>query len=212
MTVNPGNRVREIINATRNISPPPSTDQTRESSLVDLSLAAPGIRVDLRYATENNFLGHILYDGKTALLQEPVTESLTRVQILLSSQGLGLIVYDAYRPWWVTKVFWDVMPIDSRTFLADPALGSKHNRGCAVDVGLIESGTGKILPMPSAFDEFSERAFVSYSKGTDEERANRDLLISTMGQESFSVISAEWWHFDHDLWPKYPILNEPVPK
>ena len=204
-------RIQLLISAAQDAVAPLDGSAKRASALVDIRNYAPDIQIDLKYATGDNFLGYPLYTGTTALLQDPVASSLANVQMNLKAGGMGLIVYDAYRPWWVTKVFWDAMPVEARTFLANPESGSRHNRGCAVDLGLTDLASGSILDMPSGFDEFTERAYVSYEGGSDEARRNRDTLIEAMTRESFDVYSAEWWHYDHITWSEFQILNEPVP-
>lgn len=117
------------------------------------------------------------------------------------------MVYDGYRPWTITKLFWEVVSAEQRIFVADPAKGSKHNRGCAVDLSIFDLNTGNAIPMPSGYDEFTERASPNYEGGTEEERKNRDLLRSLMESEGFIVNPKEWWHFDYKDWEKYPIYD-----
>lgn len=179
------------------------------SDLVELVKLDPTIRLDIRYATTNNFAGQKVYTQARAFLQRPAAEALVRVHRKLEAQGLGLLVFDGYRPWSVTKIFWDITPPDKRNFVANPRSGSKHNRGCAVDLTLFDRKTGKALPMPSEYDEFSDRAYVDYAGGTDEERRNRDLLRAVMEAEGFAVVPHEWWHFDYKDWRRYRIENVP---
>jgi D-alanyl-D-alanine dipeptidase len=120
---------------------------------------------------------------------------------------LGIVIFDGYRPWSITKLFWEVVPEDRRKFVADPAKGSKHNRGCAVDMGVYNLKTGELIPMPSGYDEFTERASPDYSGGTDQERANRDMLRKLMEAEGFTVNPNEWWHFDYKDWQEYAIYD-----
>jgi D-alanyl-D-alanine dipeptidase len=143
-----------------------------------------------------------------AYLQRPAAEALKRVHDRLSEHGYGLLIYDAYRPWHVTKMFWDATPEKYHNFVADPAKGSRHNRGCAVDLTLYDLKTGKPVEMVSGYDEFSDRAFPDYPGGTSRQRWHRDLLRRAMQAEGFSVYEAEWWHFDYKDWQKYPILNK----
>lgn len=188
--------------------PPRDPDATAEIDLVEVTAIEPTIRVELGYATTENFLGEPVYpEGALALLQRPAAEALGRVQAALAPRGLGLVVYDAYRPWSVTKLFWDRTPPEKRAFVANPRRGSRHNRGCAVDVGLLDLATGRKLPMPSAWDDFSERAHPDWEGGRPVERANRDLLRAAMEAEGFTVYENEWWHFDHEDWRDYPILD-----
>ncbi|GIU82289.1 MAG: D-alanyl-D-alanine dipeptidase [Acidobacteria bacterium] len=188
---------------------PPKEENKREADLVELIKLDKTIKLDIRYATSNNFVGRAVYSEARAFLQRPAAEALVRVHRKLKKMGLGLVIFDAYRPWSVTKLFWEVTPPEKRNFVADPAKGSKHNRGCAVDLSLYDLKTGKLLPMPSEYDEFTERASPSYQGGTQEERRNRDLLIKVMQEEGFTVNPYEWWHFDYKDWQEYAIYDIP---
>jgi D-alanyl-D-alanine dipeptidase len=168
--------------------------------------------LDIRYAGTNNFVGEKFYSQARAFAQRPAAEALVRVQKKLNAEGFGLLVHDAYRPWYVTKMFYDATPEDMKIFVADPAKGSRHNRGAAVDVSLYDLETGNPVRMPSGYDEFSPRAFPEYPGGTSVERWQRDLLRRTMESEGFTVYEFEWWHFDYQDWQKYPILNIPFEK
>lgn len=179
----------------------------RTPDLVELTRLDPTLRLDVRYATANNFVARAVYAEARAFLQRPAAEALVRVQRGLAPRGLGLVVFDGYRPWRVTKVFWDLTPQDKKQFVANPEKGSKHNRGCAVDLSLVELATGRPLAMPSDFDELTERAHVDWKGGEDAARANRDLLRAAMEAEEFSVYSAEWWHYDWKDWREYPVLD-----
>jgi D-alanyl-D-alanine dipeptidase len=175
--------------------------------LVELVRLDPTIKLDIRYATTNNFLGAPVYTQARAFLQRPAAEALLRAHRELHAQGYGLLIHDGYRPWYVTKIFWDATPDDKKIFVADPAEGSKHNRGCAVDLSLYDLKTGKEVTMPSGYDEMTDRAFVDYAGGTPEERARRAVLRRAMEKQDFQVNSKEWWHFDYKDWKQYPILN-----
>ncbi|MBX7221768.1 MAG: M15 family metallopeptidase [Blastocatellia bacterium] len=189
--------------------PPQEAGPFRTPELVELVQLDATLKLDIRYARKDNFLGRPVYAEARAFLQKPAAEALVRVQNSLKKQGLGLVVFDGYRPWAVTKVFWDAMPADKKIFVADPAKGSKHNRGCAIDLTLCDLNTGKPLPMPSGYDETSERAYPTYPGGTKAERTNRDILRQAMEAEGFKVYEYEWWHFDYKDWKEYPILNIP---
>jgi D-alanyl-D-alanine dipeptidase len=175
--------------------------------LVELITLDKSIKLDIRYATSNNFVGRPVYNEARAFLQRPAAEALVRVNQQLRKKGLGVVIFDGYRPWTVTKLFWDVVPKDKQKFVADPAKGSKHNRGCAVDLSVYDLKSGKLIPMPSGFDEFTERASPNYKGGTDEERSNRELLRSLMEAEGFTVNPNEWWHFDYKDWQEYDIFD-----
>lgn len=186
--------------------PPAEPGEFRKPDLVDLA-PIDGIEFDIRYATENNFLGTKFYTSAKAYMQRPAADALARVHAKLKDRGYGLLVYDAYRPWHVTKMFWDATPDKFHNFVADPATGSRHNRGCAVDLTLYDLKTGKPVEMVSGYDEFSDRAFADYPGGTSRQRWHRDLLRRAMEAEGFAVYEEEWWHFDYEDWRKYPILN-----
>ncbi|VTS01351.1 serine hydrolase [Tuwongella immobilis] len=179
----------------------------REPELVDLQRLDPSLKFDIRYATENNFLGTPVYTSARAFMQKPAAEALLRVHQKLESRGLGLVIFDAYRPWHVTKIFWDATPANQKNFVADPSKGSRHNRGCAVDLSLYDRKTGQVVMMPSGFDEFSDRAYPDYLGGTARQRWFRDLLREAMQEEGFTVYSDEWWHFDFRDWQQYNLLN-----
>ena len=188
-------------------APPVESGSFVAADLVELIGMDPTLQLDIRYAGTNNFMRMQLYDEPRAFLQRPAAEALVRVGALLKKYGYGLIIYDAYRPWYVTRMFWDATPDSQKIFVADPAKGSRHNRGCAVDVGFYSMETGKPVDMGSDYDEFSIRAFPSYPGGTAEQRERRELLRLLMAGEGFTVYPEEWWHFDFAGWQKYPILN-----
>jgi zinc D-Ala-D-Ala dipeptidase len=179
----------------------------RKPDLVELVKLDPTIKLDIRYATTNNFLGTPVYTQARAFLERPAAEALVRASHELRAQGYGVIIHDGYRPWYVTKIFWDATPDDKKKFVANPAEGSKHNRGCAVDLSLYDLKTGEEVQMPSGYDEMTERAYADYPGGTDDERGRRTLLREAMERQAFKVIPDEWWHFDYKDWKLYPIIN-----
>jgi len=191
--------------------PPKERGEFRPADLVELVKLDATLRLEIRYASTNNFLRRPVYRQARAFLQKPAAEALVRANASLRQLGYGLLVFDGYRPWSVTKTFWDSATQKQRDigFVANPAEGSKHNRGCAVDLTLCELATGREVTMPSAYDEFSDRAFPSYSGGDVEARRLRDLLRSAMEDQGFTVLPEEWWHFDYHDWPKYHILDIP---
>jgi D-alanyl-D-alanine dipeptidase len=134
------------------------------------------------------FVGEAVYPEARAFLQRPAAEALLSAHRWLKEQGFGLVIYDAYRPWSVTKLFWDITPPDKRVFVADPSTGSVHNRGCAVDFGLFDLRTGRIVEMPGAYDEMTERSFVTYTGATTDQRARRDLLRRAMEQDGYFFV------------------------
>jgi len=193
-------------------TPPKETGSFRKPDLVELAPLDPSIHLDIRYATSNDFLSTPVYLQARAFLQRPAAEALMRVQQKLKPLGYGLLIHDGYRPWYVTKVFWDATPPEGKIFVADPAQGSRHNRGCAVDLTLYDLVTGKPIEMPGTYDEMSPRSFPDYPGGTSLQRWHRDLLRKAMESEGFTVYEAEWWHFDYKDWKEYPILNVPFEK
>ncbi|MCX6174270.1 MAG: M15 family metallopeptidase [Ignavibacteriales bacterium] len=205
--ISPVRPVDELIAEALTASPPVETGEFRQAELVELIKLDSTIRLDIGYATNNNFLSTPLYSQARAFLQRPAAEAVVRVNKKLLLKGYGLLIHDAYRPWYITKVFWDATPVDLHNFVADPSKGSKHNRGCAVDLTLFDLKTGKPVVMPSLYDEMSERAYANYSGGTDEQRKLRDLLRTEMESEGFTVYEFEWWHFDYKDWKSYTVQN-----
>ena len=189
--------------------PPREAGPFRPADLVELVSLDPTIHLDVRYATANNFVGRPVYSEARAFLQRPAAEALVRAHHALREKGYGLLIFDGYRPWAVTKTFWDVTKGKQREFVANPKQGSKHNRGCAVDLSLYELSSGREVPMPGAYDEMSERSDPGYAGGTAEQRAARDLLRAAMETEGFTVESNEWWHYNYKDWRSYPILDIP---
>lgn len=191
-------------------SPPVEEGDFLDSDLVRLTDLDPTIRLDVRYAGENNFMGTAFYQVADAFLQRPAAEALARAHAAFGDHGYGVIVYDGYRPWRVTKMFFDATPEHQRIFVADPASGSRHNRGAAVDLGLYDRATGEVQVFVSGYDEFSERAFPGYVGGTSEQRWLRELVRQVMEREGFDVYEHEWWHFDYGAWERYRIQNVPL--
>jgi D-alanyl-D-alanine dipeptidase len=189
-------------------SPPVEQGDFRASDLVELSTLDSTIALDIRYATTNNFMGEVFYSEPRAFLQRPAAEGLVRAHDWLRDQGYGLLVHDGYRPWYVTKMFWDATPEELRIFVANPANGSRHNRGCAVDLTLYDLETGAPVTMTGGYDEMSPRSFPDYPGGTTRQRWHRELLREAMEAQGFTVYEAEWWHFDYQDWRSYRIGNE----
>jgi serine beta-lactamase-like protein LACTB len=208
--IKPLRPVADLVKEAAKAKPPEERDVTfRASELIELTKLDATIKLDIRYATRDNFLGEPVYAEARAFLQKPAAEALVRAHRSLKKQGLGVMVFDGYRPWSVTKVFWEATPRDLRVFVADPAHGSRHNRGCAVDLTLYELKTGKPVEMPGGYDEMTSRSYPPWPGGTSQQRYYRDLLRRALEAEGFAVYHAEWWHFDHKDWPKYPIGNVP---
>lgn len=206
--IEPQQPIAELRRAALQAKPPQEKGEFRKSDLVELVRLDDSIKLDIRYATTNNFLSTPFYTSAKAFMQRPAAEALVRVHKKLAEQGYGLLVHDGYRPWSVTKMFWDATPEKQRVFVADPRRGSRHNRGCAVDLTLYDRKTGQPVEMVGGYDEMSDRSYADYLGGTSLQRYHRDLLRRAMQEEGFTVYEAEWWHFDYKDWRKYPILNE----
>jgi CubicO group peptidase (beta-lactamase class C family)/D-alanyl-D-alanine dipeptidase len=189
--------------------PPSEKGDFKEPDLVPVASLDPTITLEIRYATTNNFLGSVFYSEPGAFLQRPAAEALARVNARLRPLGYGLRIFDAYRPWAVTKVFWDATSEAQHEFVADPSKGSRHNRGCAVDLTLYDLATGASVEMTSTYDETTDRSYPTYPGGTSRQHWHRELLRKTMEDEGFTVYYTEWWHFDYNGWRAYPILNIP---
>jgi len=189
--------------------PPVETGRDAPPELVDVARLDPRVRLDVRYATDRNFLGVPVYPEGRVLLQRPAAEALLRVRARLEPYGFGLLLHDGYRPWRITKLFWEAVPPESRSFVADPSRGSRHNRGCAIDLSLFDLKSGRPLPFPSDYDAFTEAAHPDSNAGTPLARWRRDLLRAAMEAEGFHVNTREWWHFDYQSWERYPILDIP---
>jgi len=178
-----------------------------DKKLVEIKKYIPGIALDIRYATTNNFAHHKMYPEARAYARLSVVLALKQVEAALKLQGLGLKIYDAYRPYAVTVKFYDL--IRDTSFVADPAKGSKHNRGCAIDLTLIDLKTGKELDMPTGFDSFSKKAASTYTDLPKQEIVNRALLKKVMVAHGFIELPTEWWHFDFKGWKNYELLDVP---
>jgi zinc D-Ala-D-Ala dipeptidase len=179
------------------------------AALVDLAVFDPTLRLDIRYATADNFLARPLYPAARAFLRREVALDLQRAHRALAAEGYSLVVFDAYRPLSVTRLMWDETPPARRGFVADPARGSNHNRACAVDASLASLATGREAEMPSAYDEMTPRAAVGYGGGPKDARARRDLLLSAMAAAGFRPEPHEWWHFNHRSCSGLPLLDLP---
>jgi D-alanyl-D-alanine dipeptidase len=208
LKVQPLRPVPVLIKEARAAEPPKETGDFLPTDLVELKKLDPTIKLDVRYATTNNLFGTIFYSQPRAFMQRAPAEALVRINRKLKSSGYGLLVHDGYRPWYVTKVFWDATPEDKKLFVADPSKGSRHNRGAAVDLTLYDLKTGKPVEMVSTYDETTERAHPDYPGGTSLQRWHRNLLRAAMEADGFTVFEAEWWHFDYKDWQRYRISNE----
>lgn len=174
-----------------------------DKRLVDL--ASLGIPLDIRYATADNFMKKPLYPVAKAYLRAPAARALADVEHDLAARGLGIKVYDAYRPYRVTEAMWE--PIKNPDFVADPAKGSRHNRGAAVDLTLIDPHTGTEVPMPTGYDDFTERAAHAYMDLPADALANRTLLRDVMVKHGFDPLPSEWWHYDFRGWEGFELMD-----
>ncbi len=181
----------------------------RRADLVELGTLDSTIHLDIRYATSRNFMGRPMYSRARALLQRSAAKALVRANRKLRALGYGILAFDGYRPWRVTKKFWDETPSSEHAFVANPRRGSRHNRGCAIDCSLYDLRTGLEVDMPTPYDDFTAAAAARAVSGTVQERARRDLLRTAMEGEGFRVDRNEWWHFDYRDWPRYPVLDVP---
>ncbi|MEM8781955.1 MAG: M15 family metallopeptidase, partial [Planctomycetota bacterium] len=179
-----------------------------DDDLVDVTAIDDTFQLDVRYATDDNFMGTAVYEVAAAVLQRPVAEDLARCNAELKQSGYGVVVFDGYRPYYLTVAMYLATPAPLRDeFLAKPRRGSIHNRGAAVDIGLYHLDSGELARMPSGFDEFTDRAQWDYAGGPKELRDRRDLLIAVMHDHGFRVYREEWWHFNHpDAW-RYRLGN-----
>ncbi|MBD2038914.1 M15 family metallopeptidase [Leptolyngbya sp. FACHB-321] len=198
---------RVIAPPTTALSPQPNKTTANSAQLVDLRSVNPAIRLDLRYATTHNFMRRRLYKQPRCLLRAIVAEQLAAVQKDLEADGLGLKMYDCYRPLSVQKQMWKLVPDDR--YVANPATGSRHNRGSAVDVTLVDR-TGNELTMPTGFDDFTEQAATNYNGASAQAKQNRQRLKDAMTKHGFIPLQTEWWHFDAAKWAQFPVLDVPV--
>lgn len=176
-----------------------------QNELINLEKFIPGITLDIRYATTNNFTKEKIYNLARAYARKPVAESLKKAQEEFSKLGFGIKIFDAYRPYAATVKFYEVYK--DTTYVASPYRGSRHNRGCAIDMTIYDLKTGKDLPMPTEYDSFRKEAWPSTPVKDPVIKKNRDLIISVMQKHGFKVNSSEWWHFDFIGWQKFDVLD-----
>jgi len=202
----PQRPVDQIIPEVRQLTPPAESGRERPA-LVELITLDSSLRLDIRYATRDNFLGTPIYREGRAFMELAAAAALVRAHRALAPHGYGLLIHDSYRPWWVTKLFWAATSPREHEFVANPATGSRHNRGSAVDLTLFDRATGRAIEMPGGYDEMSTRSYPTYPGGTSLQRWHRDLLRVAMEQEGFSVNPSEWWHFDYRGWQRFALEN-----
>ncbi|HMS42226.1 MAG TPA: M15 family metallopeptidase [Pyrinomonadaceae bacterium] len=178
-----------------------------KDGLVELVKLDDTIKLDIRYATANNFVGKVIYKEARAFMQKPAAEAMVRIHQKLKKDNLGLVIFDGYRPLSATKLFWEVTPANKKKFVANPKNGSRHNRGCAVDLSLFDLKTGENLDMPTEYDNFTEKAAADYAGATESQKKNREILRKAMESDGFKIYAAEWWHFDFQDCPENRILD-----
>ncbi len=187
-----------------------SVKENPNNELVDIKKAVPGVVLDIRYATKNNFMKQVMYPAAKAYARKPVVEQLRKIQAELKKMGYGLKIYDAYRPYAITLAFYQ--KASDKNFVAHPKSGSRHNRGCAVDLSIIYLKTGKDVPMPTPYDSFSKAAAADYQELDPTIKKNRDFLIGIMQKHGFQVMYNEWWHYDFKGWAQYDLMDIPFQK
>jgi D-alanyl-D-alanine dipeptidase len=173
--------------------------------LVEIKKLVPNIVLDIRYATRNNFMHKTMYKLAKAYARLPVAKALKEVQDELNKQGLGLKIFDAYRPYAVTVAFYEL--VKDTVFVASPRRGSRHNRGCAIDLTIINLKTGQDLDMPTPFDSFSIKAADNYPNLTKAKIANREMLKAVMEAHGFKINKSEWWHYDYNGYSNFPVMD-----
>ncbi|GIL24218.1 MAG: hypothetical protein BroJett042_27310 [Bacteroidota bacterium] len=182
-----------------------SVARNPDNELINLEKFIPDVVLEIGYATTNNLTGEKVYDLPRAYARKPVAEALKKIQADLKRKGLGLKIFDGYRPYSATVKFYELF--GDTTYVASPYKGSRHNRGCALDLTLINLKTGKELQMPTGWDSFTKEAWPSTPVADPTIRANRKLLIDTMEKFGFTVYESEWWHFDFVGWQKFEVLD-----
>lgn len=176
-----------------------------ENTLLNLEGLAPNLRKDVKYATTDNVTKQVLYSTPGVFLRKPAAEALKKIAEELALNGIGLVVYDAYRPYSITKKIWEF--VLDEDFAASPKTGSRHNRGCAIDIGLYDIVSGELLEMPTVFDDFTEKASHKYMKISPQQRINRALLRTVMEKHGFKALESEWWHYDYSSWQSFDLMD-----
>jgi D-alanyl-D-alanine dipeptidase/CubicO group peptidase (beta-lactamase class C family) len=197
----------EVIAEAKAATPPVNPAGLKAPELVQLISIDPKLKLDIRYAGTNNFVHTPVYPAAIAMMQRPAAEAVARADAALRKDGFGLLIHDGYRPWYVTKIFWDSAPPEGKIFVADPSRGSRHNRGAAVDLTMYDLKTGEPMVTTGRYDEMSSRSYPFYVGGTSLQRWKRDLLRRAMTDQGFDVYEFEWWHFDYRSWASYPVMN-----
>ena len=194
----PIKEISELREISKNSNPPILDSLNSHKKLVDLKKLDDEFQLDIRYASSNNFMRSKFYKNERAFFNMSAADKLIEAKNDLKELGYGIIIYDAYRPWFVTKMFWEGTPENLKQFVANPENGSSHNKGCAIDIGLYDIETGESIVMISGYDEFTERAYPNYMGGSKKQRDIRDMLIQVMERNDFTVYEYEWWHFNYN--------------
>ena len=194
----PIKEISELREISKNSNPPTLDSLDSHKKLVDLKKLDDEFQLDIRYASTNNFMRSKFYKNERAFFNMSAADRLIEAKNELKKLGYGIIIYDAYRPWFVTKMFWEGTPKNLKHFVANPENGSSHNKGCAIDIGLYDIETGESIVMISGYDEFTERAYPNYMGGSKKQRDIRDMLIKVMERNDFTVYEYEWWHFNYN--------------
>ena len=194
----PIKEISELREISKNSNPPILDSLDSHKKLVDLKKLDDEFQLDIRYASTNNFMRSKFYKNERAFFNISAADRLIEAKNELKELGYGIIIYDAYRPWFVTKMFWEGTPENLKHFVANPENGSSHNKGCAIDIGLYDIETGESIVMISGYDEFTERAYPNYMGGSKKQRDIRDMLIQVMERNDFTVYEYEWWHFNYN--------------
>ena len=194
----PIKEISELREISKNSNPPILDSLDSHKKLVDLKKLDDEFQLDIRYASTNNFMRSKFYKNERAFFNMSAADRLIEAKNDLKELGYGIIIYDAYRPWFVTKMFWEGTPENLKHFVANPENGSSHNKGCAIDIGLYDIETGESIVMISGYDEFTERAYPNYMGGSKKQRDIRDTLIQVMERNDFTVYEYEWWHFNYN--------------
>ena len=196
--ITPIKEISELRKISKNSKPPTLDSLDSHKKLIDLKKLDEEFKLDVRYASTNNFMRSKFYKNERAFFNMSAADRLIEAKNDLKELGYGIIIYDAYRPWFVTKMFWEGTPENLKHFVANPENGSSHNKGCAIDIGLYDIKTGESIVMISGYDEFTERAYPNYMGGSKKQRDIRDMLIQVMERNDFTVYEYEWWHFNYN--------------
>lgn len=179
-------------------------EENPKMELIDLR-SLSGFYFDIRYASKNNFVGEVVYPTADAFARKEIADALQKANAIFAEKGLAIKIFDAYRPYAATVKFYEL--VKDTTYVASAYIGSRHNRGCAIDLTLVDIESGKALKMPTTYDDFTLKAHPNFMDLEEEQLQNRQLLIEVMESVGFKVYAYEWWHFDFVGWEEYPLMN-----